>query len=143
MGNTRPAGFIPENVARIHEVVFYSLTASIWDDFSAVDTSFDSPESNYTTSPSGPQAFEHPCLPLTKILSSGSFYYAHESTWDISSRLSVRLTREPNSTRDIGTFDERFVWNEYIVQSLLDFRERLDSHERDELDQCRFIVSFL
>jgi hypothetical protein len=79
-------------------------------------------------------------MPLTKILSSGSFYYALDSPWDLSSRLAVRLSRDTTSTKDIGTFDERFVWNEYIVRSLLDFRERLDTNEREELDSCQFIV---
>lgn len=43
--------------------------------------------------------------------------------------------------KDLGAFDERFVWNEYIVRSLLDFRERLDAQEREEIDRCQFIVS--
>ncbi len=37
-------------------------------------------------------------------------------------------------------YDERFVWNEYIIRSLLDFRERLEPHEREELDRCQFLV---
>ena len=84
--------------------------------------------------------FEHPCSPLTKILSSGSFYYTLESQWDLSSRLALRLTRDYTSRKDPGIFDERFVWNEYIVRSLLNFRERLDPHEREDLDRCQFIV---
>lgn len=79
-------------------------------------------------------------MPLTKILSSGSFYYALDPTWDLSSRLSIRLARDRTSVHDIGIFDERFVWNEYIVRSLLNFRERLDPLEREELDKCQFIV---
>ena len=86
--------------------------------------------------------FEHPCMPLTKILSSGSFYYAIESQWDLSSRLSTRLTRDPNVSGEHLQFDERFVWNEYIIRGLLDFRERLDPEERDELDRCQFLVRF-
>ncbi|KAF8915801.1 DNase I-like protein [Mucidula mucida] len=70
-------------------------------------------------------------------MSSGSFYYALDSQWDLSSRLSHRLTKEPG---DGTSFDERFVWNEYIARSLLDFRERLSQRERDELDQCHFII---
>lgn len=42
--------------------------------------------------------------------------------------------------KDIADFDGRFVWNEYIVRSLLDFRDRIDATEREELDQCQFIV---
>ena len=39
-------------------------------------------------------------------------------------------------------YDGRFVWNEYIVQSLLDLRSKLDPNERDEMDRCQFIVCF-
>ncbi|KAJ3575821.1 hypothetical protein NP233_g830 [Leucocoprinus birnbaumii] len=143
IGNTRPSAHEPESVARIHEVCFYSLTSSTWDDPllnearfgpEAVDSSF---RETYTNNV---PVFEHPCMPLTKILSSGTFYYATEPTWDLSSRLSVRLGRDAASSRDIGTFDERFVWNEYILRSLLDFRERLDFHEREEMDRCQFLI---
>lgn len=146
VGNTRPSGTKPESVARIHEVSFYSLTSSTWDDLSAatVDPSLgpEPAEPAYRDTYGQPTqtVFEHPCMPLTKILSSGSFYYAVESQWDLSSRLAVRLSRDPKATNETLTFDERFVWNEYIIRSLLDFRERLDPHERDELDRCQFIV---
>lgn len=143
IGNTRSSAPEPESVARIHEVCFYSLTSSVWDDPllsepqfgpEAVDSAFRETYANNIP------VFEHPCLPLTKILSSGTFYYATSSVWDLSSRLSVRLARNAASSRDIDTFDERFVWNEYILRSLLDFRERLNFHEREEMDRCRFLV---
>ncbi|KAF5363510.1 hypothetical protein D9756_000348 [Leucocoprinus leucothites] len=143
VGNTRPSAHEPEHVARIHEVCFYSLTSTTWDDPllnepqfgpEAVDSAF---RETYTNNV---PVFEHPCMPLTKILSSGTFYYATEPTWDLSSRLAVRLARDAASSRDIGTFDERFVWNEYILRSLLDFRERLDFHEREEMDRCQFLI---
>jgi hypothetical protein len=91
-------------------------------------------------SASNPVIFEHPCAPLTKILSSGSFYYSMDTPWDLSSRLAVRLARDPGGGSDLSVFDERFVWNEYIVRSLLNFRERLDPQERADLDACQFIV---
>ncbi|KXN89554.1 Inositol-1,4,5-trisphosphate 5-phosphatase 1 [Leucoagaricus sp. SymC.cos] len=143
IGNTRPSAHEHESVAKIHEVCFYSLTSTTWDDSllsepafgpEAVDTAF------RETYASNTPIFEHPCMPLTKILSSGTFYYATEPTWDLSSRLSVRLARDAASSRDIGTFDERFIWNEYILRSLLDFRERLDFHEREEMDRCQFLI---
>ncbi|KAG5728501.1 Inositol-1,4,5-trisphosphate 5-phosphatase 1 [Termitomyces sp. T112] len=146
VGNTRPSGSKPESVARIHEVSFFSLTSSAWDDLPV------SPEGSlgtdgveglqirdYAQTSTPPPLFEHPCLPLTKIISSGSFYYALESPWDLSSRLAVRLARDTPSG-DVVAFDERFVWNEYIVRSLLDFRDRLDPNERRDLDHCQFIV---
>ena len=82
-------------------------------------------------------------MPLTKILSSGSFYYAIESQWDLSSRLPIRLARGPDYLKETLTFDERFVWNEFIIRSLLDFRERLEMQDRKDLDRCQFIVSSL
>lgn len=148
VGNTRPSGSTPESVARIHEVGFFSLTSSTWDDLSGTTEVATTPDNidfsmmrdNYAQTNSATPVFEHPCMPLSKILSSGSFYYAFESHWDLSSRLAVGLSRERGSSKDAATFDERFVWNEYIVRSLLDFRDRLDAHEREDLDRCKFIV---
>ncbi|KAK7054247.1 inositol polyphosphate phosphatase [Favolaschia claudopus] len=142
VGNTRPnAASNSESVARIHEVCFYSITSATWDDLPPETLA--NPEaidSMMMREPNAPQVFEHPCMPLTKILSSGSFYYATDSNWDISSRLAVRLARDRHATWDLGTFDERFVWNAFLIRSLLDFRERLDPLERSEFDTCQFIV---
>lgn len=147
IGNTRPnSASDSESVARIHEVSFYSLTSSTWDDLPP-ETLLTSPEAvdnmmmrdNYGQ-PAAPPVFEHPCMPLTKILSSGSFYYAKDSTWDLSSRLAIRLSRDKLTTWDLGTFDERFIWNAFLIRSLLEFRERLDALERVEFDTCQFIV---
>ncbi|KAF8076611.1 inositol polyphosphate phosphatase [Lyophyllum atratum] len=146
VGNTRPSGSKPESVAKIHEVSFYSLTSTTWDDLSLASEALGPDGADitanrdaYAQAAATPPVFEHPCMPLTKIISSGSFYYALETPWDLSSRLAVRLTRDA-SLEDVGAFDERFVWNEYIVRSLLDFRERLDPHDREDLDRCQFII---
>ena len=149
IGNTRPSQSLPEKVARIHEVQFYCLTSASWDDFPSSQDSLVNPENMIDTTSSreaylqtlnSNAVFEHPCMPLTKILSSGSFYYALDPPWDLSTRLAVRLSRDSRIQYDIGVFDERFVWNEYIIRSLLDFREKLDPHERQDLDRCQFIV---
>ncbi|OJA19346.1 hypothetical protein AZE42_00462 [Rhizopogon vesiculosus] len=147
IGNTRPSGSEPESVAKIHEVLFYCITSHLWDDFTASQDTLLSPDNvdalmtrDHYSQSTTPPVFEHPCVPLTKILSSGSFYYALEPTWDLSSRLPARLARDRTSAHDIGIFDERFVWNEYIVRSLLNFRERLDTLEKEELDKCQFII---
>lgn len=152
IGNTRPSGSHPESVAKIHEVGFYSLTSSTWDDFSGTYDAFNSSfpdaegmlrEPYSQQNSSTPNLVEHPCSPLSKIISSGTFYYALEPYWDLSSRLSQRLERDEPIAQDVGVYDERFVWNEYIVRSLLDFRDRLEPHERMELDRCQFIVGIL
>ncbi|KAI0335627.1 inositol polyphosphate phosphatase [Cubamyces sp. BRFM 1775] len=146
VGNTRPSSRTPETVCQIHDVGFYCLTSSLWDDLSLnsdslATTTFgdqnDMYMRDYNASGSATPAPEHPCQPLRKLISTGTFYYASDQ-WDISSRLQRRITRtEP---WDLSTFDDRFVWNEYIIKSLLDFRERLDPSERAEMDQCQFIV---
>ena len=148
VGNTRPSSPTAETVAQIHDVGFFCLTSSAWDDLSLTgDTGFSAPGygdqadmymREHTASGTATPAPEHPCAPLRKIISAGTFYYASEPQWDISSRLQRRLAR--NEPWDAATYDDRFVWNEFIVKSLLDFRDRLDAQERDELDQCQFIV---
>lgn len=124
----------------------------MWDDLSLVGDALPSPSyaeqvdvmalrenrDSYQQNSAQPPLFEHPCAALKKILSSGSFYYALGPHWDISSRLAERLSR---GEADLDAFDDRFVWNEYIVRSLLDFRERLDMQEREDLDRCQFVVS--
>ncbi|KAF9076927.1 inositol polyphosphate phosphatase [Rhodocollybia butyracea] len=135
VGNTRPSKATPETVARIHEVAFYSLTSSYWDDIDTA-SNVEVQDRDYTN----PQAYEHPCLPLTKIMSSGTFYYAIDSGWDLSSRLTRRLAQGMRDSNDIANYDDRFVWNEFIARSLLDFRERLDPYERDEFDSCQFVI---
>ncbi|KAH9987805.1 inositol polyphosphate phosphatase [Russula vinacea] len=153
IGNTRPTANSPESMAKIHEVSFYCLTSSVWDDFSLVGDALPSPSyteqvdvmalrdtrDSFQQNSAQPPLFEHPCTALKKILSSGSFYYALGPHWDISSRLAERLLRDRGEA-DLGAFDDRFVWNEYIVRSLLDFRERLDMQEREDLDRCQFII---
>ena len=148
VGNTRPSASTPETVAQIHDVGFYCLTSSTWDDPNSLATDplaspgygdqADMYMREHTGSGTATPAPEHPCAPLRKIISAGTFYYAVEPQWDISSRLQRRLAR--SEPWDAATYDDRFVWNEYIVRSLLDFRERLDVQERVELDQCQFIV---
>jgi len=38
-------------------------------------------------------------------------------------------------------YDERFVWNNYLIEPLLHFRSRLSSVERRRLDDSSMIVS--
>ena len=89
----------PRVCARIHEVSFYNLFSPAWDDAPSTPDSdvvpgpvnIDSALYRDNYSSSGAPVFEDPCLPLTKLLSSGSFYYALEPQWGLSSQLSARL----------------------------------------------------
>lgn len=145
----RPNTEAPEGVARIHEVGFFSLNSHQWDNHSTgadlastADHDEYNPRDPYTNNVP-PPIYEHPCSPLMKILSSGTFYYALSPQWDISSRLSRRIVKGKQLGNEAVAYDDRFLWNEYIVRSLLDFREKLDAVERHEMDRCQFIVSYI
>ncbi|KAG8721546.1 inositol polyphosphate 5-phosphatase [Ceratobasidium sp. 394] len=151
IGNLTPQKTNPEQVSKINEVAFFSLNTNTYDDLSLASDGPTSPtigayEMNdaYERDSLGHQmqttqpVYEHPCSSLSKIMSSGTFYYASNGRWDISTRLQARTRRQ--ATHDQNVFDPRFVWNEYIAGSLIDFRARLEQNERDELDTCHFII---
>ncbi|KAI0775957.1 DNase I-like protein [Trametes elegans] len=124
VGNTRPASPTPETLSLNGDSTGYGDQNDAYRDYNAGGTATPAPE--------------HPCQPLRKLISTGTFYYASDPQWDLSTRLQRRFAR--SEPWDPSMFDERFVWNEYIVKSLLDFRERLDPTERADLDRCQFIV---
>lgn len=151
IGNLTPNADNEEQVSKINEVAFFSLNSNTYDDLSLASDAPSSPTAGsyemsdvYERDSFGHQmqttqpVYEHPCSALSKIMSSGTFYYASNGRWDVSTRLQVRMKRE--ATHDQSVFDPRFVWNEYIAGSLTDFRARLDQSERDELDTCHFII---
>ena len=154
LGNTRPSSSSPEVVAKIHDVGFFCLNSSAWDELGngqeAQTAGYYSDQINdpalrdqYAYNAQQTQILEHPCSPLMKILSSGTFYYAPAPQWDISSRLSLRISKERRAESDTIAYNGQFVWNEYIVQCLLDLRSKLDPREREDMDRCQFIVCSL
>lgn len=145
LGSLRPSSKdSPENVSRIHDVGFFCLNSNTWDNTSAGSEALLAEQEEYnprdTYTYNNQPVLEHPCTPLMKILSSGTFYYAPAPQWDISSRLSRRVVKGKQMGGEVIAYDERFLWNEYIVRSLLDFRGKLDAKERREIDMCQFIV---
>ncbi|KAG8690428.1 inositol polyphosphate 5-phosphatase [Ceratobasidium sp. 423] len=151
IGNLTPNATRQEQVSKIQEVAFFSLNGSTYDDLSLASNAPTSPtigayemNDSYDRDGFGQQmqvtqpVYEHPCAALSKIMSSGTFYYASDGKWDISTRLQARTRRQ--AQHDHSVFDPRFIWNEYIVGSLLDFRSQLDPSERDDLDTCHFII---
>ncbi|KAI9655664.1 MAG: inositol polyphosphate 5-phosphatase [Alyxoria varia] len=80
---------------------------------------------------------EHPCLALKKMLSGGSFYYSTDV--DLTNRVQDRSGG--GSTFDLDSFDKGYLWNSYMIKPLIDFRSRLSSIEKDELDSTNLLTS--
>lgn len=90
---------------------------------------------NYAATSSG---LEHPCASLKKLVSTGTFYFTPYPQWDLSSRVSESMRQKTQP--DMASFNGQMLWNEYLVSSLLDFREQLDQEERLEFDRHQYIV---
>ncbi|PVF99952.1 DNase I-like protein [Serendipita vermifera] len=149
IGNLRPGAEQAEEVHRIQEVAFYGLNTSRYDDLGAVEGSLPSPihtadsimrDSPYYSSQTPPPTYDHPASAIMSLFTSGTFYYAPAPVWDISSRLSERIQKNREVGDSFASYDERFVWNEFVVKSLLGFRERLDAAEKADFDKCQFII---
>jgi hypothetical protein len=133
-----------ETVQRIHSVGFFCLTSSSYDALLndevnpyPTDTIDDE---GYEMSFGGRKEQspnEHPCLALKKILSSGTFYYS--SDFDLTRRLQHRTTDA--ATVSIDSLDAGFLWNSYMIQPLVDFRNRLAPREKDALDASGILTS--
>ena len=128
-----------ETVLRIVSVDFFCLNNNLYDHGQSHDYEPDelqhngSPQSTY----SGDPALEHPCAELKKMLSSGTFYYSFD--FDLTNRLQDRFSEE--SAFDTDRLDGRFLWNQYMVEPLLKFREQLSETDKAALDASRILTS--
>ncbi|CAG8508862.1 9469_t:CDS:10 [Ambispora gerdemannii] len=119
----KPVGQIRtgESVNRILDVEFYSLTNNAW------DSGIGMYEEEDTLDQSRPY---HPCSHLRKLLSNKHFYFS--SDFDLTRTLQVRNLA---SASDKYSFDDRFLWNKYMINGLLRFRAKLNREEQAHLDQ--------
>lgn len=81
--------------------------------------------------------YEHPTAGIKKILSNGHFYYS--SHFDISSRLQVRVARG-DAKGSTASYDGRFLWNSFMIDALLGFRDDLTPDDRIAFDSQNFLV---
>ena len=125
-GTLRPK----ESVSRIHAVQFFCVNNPRWDYTPNAQN-----DGKYEAAANEIE-LEHPCAPLQKLLSNGSFYFSADS--DLTNRIQ---NRSAESRVDIDHFDEGFLWNRYMIQQLITFRSQLRETERVILDECRFLTS--
>jgi len=148
-GRHRVATIRPgETVDRIHAVEFYSLNRSKWDGFgpnhySQIPGSYDY-DADRAAQEGG--EFEHPCEPLKKLLSGGSFFFSVDC--DLTNRLQNRYLRSIrcsngrsfNAPFELAAADDQFLWNSYMLAPLLPFREHLPPQERAVLDSSQLLT---
>lgn len=96
-----------ETVMRVQQVQFYSFTSAAWDGYrssgAAVSSRSLSSESSSSSSDSSVDTSGvHPCTDVRRLLSDGTFYYAHNNAFDISSRIGRRGVNGPVGTYNVA-----------------------------------------
>ncbi|KAK4053062.1 Inositol-1,4,5-trisphosphate 5-phosphatase 1 [Microbotryomycetes sp. JL201] len=146
-------GYGVEPVSRVLSVEFFCLTSATWDGQSSVTLDYTNQVDSFEdqVASTRPDLYEHPCAPVKKILSAGTFYYS--SHFDLSTRLQARISRaeasnaaaaekprEGDEPADESLFDTRFMWNSFLVKPLLDFRSSLPDNLKEVFDKHAFVV---
>lgn len=153
--------------SRIISVEFHSLSSPFWDqpeltnaarsldygyddEYDEVSATYAAAGGNSTQMSAAQQAgLQHPCSGMKKYLESGSFFFAQDCKWDISSRLSSssNWVKEQQSSSGGGhpleDFDERFVWNKSLLEPFLDFRKGLGEEMRQNLDDQAMLIPII
>lgn len=119
-----------EEVYKIQSVSFYSLSSNNYDDFvdpASWDDDWDQPSNG--------NVIQHPCAQLQKLFSVGSFYFTPD--FDLTKTVQARTSK---ASLGVHSFDEHFLWNQFLVSGLLDFRSKLDRKKQMDLDRGGFLV---
>lgn len=145
-GSAKVASPIPgENINKIYAVDFYCLTDSRWDfleldaqgrplDQQINDTSVPG-EYNNESAP----LQQHPCFQYKKLLSNGSFYYSTD--FDLTSILQERGLN--NHTLSNDNFEREFMWNDFMLNEIISYRDRLNQSARQILDDEGFLTTVI
>lgn len=106
-----------ENVYKVLDVDFYSLDSEVFDHLF-----MDMSEQNYEK-----LIHEHPCGPLKKLYSDGTFFYSRD--FDISNVLKNHgLSHSLDYT--IDNQDLNYIWNNSLISEIVSWRSRLSPQER-------------
>lgn len=81
------------------------------------------------------KAYSHPCLSLKRLLSSGSFFFSTE--FDVTTSLQERGL----DSQYVKQYDEKFLWNSFMVRQLAEFGGRLSPEEREVFERSEFSIS--
>lgn len=143
-----------ESVDKIYAVEFISLATNDWDFVNLdsngmpIETNAD-PEDFDPNLPSSP----HPCFELKKLLSDGSFYFSND--FDLTSLLQNRgidkqkydatsnYQSEDITRINLQHYQEQYMWNSYLMEELIKFRNNLDPYAVEILNKNRFLTTVI
>jgi hypothetical protein len=146
-GSSRAAMPVPgESVNKIYAVEFYSINRKTWDFVELDGNGYpimpeqDTP-GDYNTSSlnTNKQYVKHPCHDLRKLLSTGGFYYS--SDFDLTSSLQSRGIGGHSLSMD--NYNEEYMWNSFMLQEMVEFRNRLDQPAKEKLDDEGFLTTVI
>lgn len=124
IGSPRPS----EVIYKVRDVEFYCLNSPEFDNLTMNRYSSDSNREKYEN--------EHPCSKIRKLLTLG-FYYSRD--FDMTNNLQERSLT--NDFQQLFTnYEKKYLWNYFMIQELLNFRNRILSSERYCLDRSEFLT---
>lgn len=123
--NNQPAYL--ESIFQILNVDFYCID----------DNMFDGMFANMSEQDQDHLITEHPCGPLKKFFSQGSFYYSRD--FDITSTIQKRGINNRHD-RDLNPNDPRYIWNMNLISEMLLLRTRIPVEEKLLFDKGKFIT---
>ncbi|KAI7900605.1 SacI homology domain-containing protein [Cokeromyces recurvatus] len=123
-----------EEVYKIQSVSFYSLSSSRYDDFIDPTPNWEDDWDQPSNSGSSGNVL-HPCAQLQKLFSIGSFYFTPD--FDLTRTVQARTSV---ASMGVHSFDGHFLWNQFLISGLLDFRAKLDRKKQIDLDRGGFLV---
>ena len=131
-----------ETVNKISAVDFFCLNDATWD-YLEIDASGypvlpdrDGSNGSGNTQPTLPR---HPCAELRKLLSNGSFFYS--SDFDLTSTLQRRGFGAHSLSAD--NFEQEYMWNSFMMEEIITYRDRLDAEARRILDDEGFLTTVI
>ncbi|KAH3663838.1 hypothetical protein OGAPHI_005241 [Ogataea philodendri] len=130
-----------EVINKIMDVEFHCLTRDTWD-FLELNANGFPLDADSESQPGGypPKYEQHPCYELRKLLTDGSFFYS--SDFDLTSTLQTRGIDTKNSlSRDRFHLD--YMWNAFMMEEVIKFRNNLDDLPKKVLDENRFLTTVI
>lgn len=143
-----------ETVNKIYAVDFFCLNNSSWDFMeldaqgrpvdniysnSAYSSSSVSVANNLESDEIRENLQQHPCFSMKKLLSNGSFYYS--SDFDLTSILQKRGF--DNYSLSYDNFEKEYMWNSFMMDEVITYRDQLDSQTKEILDLEGFLTTVI